>query len=245
MALPPTFTARIVSARMLSPVVREIVLERPEPLAFEAGQWVSFVLPHESRGEGEAEPYRRSYSIASAPAGTGRFEIAITRVEGGPGSTYLHSAPIGQELTVVGPQGFFTRRDAETGPSLFIGTGTGVTPLRSMLVDAIARGDKRPLWLVFGIRTEADILYRDEFDALAATHANVRVFYTLSRPPPTWTGRTGYVQTHVTALWREMSEQGAPHAYICGLHRMVGTVRDLLRKDLRVPREQVHSERYD
>jgi len=240
MAVPPTFTARIASARMLSPQVRTIALERSEPLVFEAGQWVSFAL------DGQPEPMRRSYSIASAPDGTGRFEVAVTRVEGGPGSTFLHTAPIGTELSVVGPQGFFTRPLKKTGPSLFIGTGTGVTPLRSMLSDALAKGDTRPLWLLFGVRTEADIIYRDEFDALAKAHPNVRVVYTLSRPEPTWSGHVGYVQTHVEKLWHELeSMTEPPHAYICGLHRMVGSVRDLLRKDLGVGREQVHSERYD
>lgn len=241
--LPPTFTARVASARMLSPLVREIVLERDTPLAFDAGQWVSFVLP---LPEGDAPELRRSYSIASAPNGTGRFEIAITRVDG-PGSTYLHSTPIGAELSVVGPQGFFTRAPAQTGPSLFVGTGTGVAPLRSMMLDALARGETKPLWLLFGVRNEGDILYRDELDALAAKHPHVRVFYTLSRPDAGWSGMTGYVQTHVEKLWRELEAlgDGASHAYICGLHRMVGSVRDLLRKSLGAKREQVHSERYD
>jgi CDP-4-dehydro-6-deoxyglucose reductase len=240
MAAPPTFTARIAGARMLSPQVRELSLEHcgGGAFAFDAGQWVSLNVTPE---------LKRSYSIASAPDGTGRFSIAITRVEGGPGSTWLHGAPIGTELTVIGPQGFFTRPAAKTGPSLFVGTGTGVTPLRSMLHDALAKGDTRPLWLVFGVRTQADIIYKDELDALVERHAHVRVIYTLSRADAAWTGRTGYVQTHVEKLWRELEslEQGAPHAYICGLHRMVGSVRDLLRKDLGVAREQVHSERYD
>ena len=238
MALPPTFQARIAAADMLSPQVRQLVLERSDPFAFDAGQWVSVHL---------SEDVKRSYSIASAPNGTGRFEIAITRVEGGPGSTWLHTAPVGTELTVVGPQGFFTRPAAKTGPSLFIGTGTGITPLRSMIHDALAQGDGRPLWLVFGVRTPADIIYRAELDGLAAKHPQLRTLYTLSRPDGSWTGRTGYVQTHVEGLWRELEAlgQGAPHAYICGLHRMVGTVRDLLRKQLGVAREQVHSERYD
>ncbi len=243
MPAPPTFTARVASARMLSPLVRELVLEREAPLAFDAGQWVSLVLPLAS---GDSPELRRSYSIASAPDGTGRFEVAVTRIDGGPGSTYLHSAPIGTELSVVGPQGFFTRPIGES-PSLFVGTGTGITPLRSMMLDALAKGDARPMWLVFGNRTEADILYRAELDALAAKHAHIRVFYTLSRPNAPWSGKTGYVQTHVTELWRDLEALGggAPHAYICGLHRMVGSVRDLLRKTLGAAREQVHSERYD
>ncbi len=236
--IPPTFKARIVSAQMLSNNVREIVFDRGEPLPFEAGQWVSLAVPN------DGEILKRSYSIASAPDGTGRFELAVTFVEGGPGSTYLHSAPIGAELDVTGPQGFFTR---EPGPALFVGTGTGVAPLRAMLHDALKKGETRALWLVFGVRTEADILYKAELDALAKAHANVRAFYTLSRPDARWTGLTGYVQTHVEKVWREMEARGesAPHTYVCGLHRMVGSVRDLLRKQMGVPRAQVHSERYD
>lgn len=239
--LPPTFKVRLAGARMLAPNVRELVLERDEPFAFEAGQWVSLVLPV------AGESVRRSYSIASEPDGTGRFEIAVTRVEGGPGSKYLHDARIGDELTVVGAQGFFTRPREQAAPTLFVGTGSGVAPLRSILRDAVGAGDALPLWLLFGVRTEDDILYREELDALAARHANVRVFYTLSRPREGWTGRTGYVQTHVRELWAELGARGdaAPHAYICGLHRMVGSVRNLLRKELGAARAQVHSERYD
>ena len=62
-----------------------------------------------------------------------------------------------------------------------------------------------------------------------------------------WPGRRGYVQTHVRELFGELAakNEGAPHAYICGLERMVSSVRDLLRKEMGLPREQVHSERYD
>jgi NAD(P)H-flavin reductase len=234
--IPENFKARVVSARMLSPSVRELVLDRGAPLAFEAGQWVSVILPGQPR---------RSYSIASPPDGTGRFDLAVTFVEGGPVSTHLHAAPVGEELELGGPQGFFARE--KTRPALFVGTGTGVAPLRAMLRDALAQGETRSLWLLFGIRDEGDILYREELDTLAKAHANVRVFYTLSRAHENWPGLRGYVQAHVEKLWRELEGrgEGAPHAYVCGLHRMVGSVRDLLRKQMSVPREQVHSERYD
>lgn len=228
---------------MISPNVRELAFERADgsPLDFKAGQWVSLVLPLE---EGEA---RRAYSIASPPFGDGRFEVAITKVDRGPGSTYLHALEIGAQLRAIGPQGFFTRAAGE--PSLFVGTGTGVTPLRSMIRDALTHGDTSPMTLLFGVRTEADRLYQDELDALAAQHPNLRVLYTLSRPSPTWTGLTGYVQTHVERLYREVEAQApagiATHVYACGLERMVGAVRDLLRKSMNVDRKRVHSERYD
>lgn len=241
MAPPPTFDVRLARARMLSPNVRELGFERDDgaPLDFQAGQWVSLVLP---LAEGEA---RRAYSIASPPDGSPGLEIAVTRVEGGAGSTFLHDLAIGATLRAVGPQGFFTRPRGAGHASLFIGTGTGVTPLRSMIKDALAHGETAPLTLLFGVRTDADRLYVDELDALAAAHPNFRAYYTLSRAGDGWAGRTGYVQTHVEALWSELAAFGPPHAYICGLERMVGAVRDLLRKQMGVDRKQVHSERYD
>jgi len=241
---PPTFDVRLARARMLSPNVRELGFERvgaPEPFAFQAGQWVSLVLP---LAEGEA---RRAYSIASAPDGSPGFEVAITKVEGGPGSTFLHELPVGATIRTIGPQGFFTRPRGGGLPSLFVGTGTGVTPLRSMIKDALSSGEQTPMRLLFGVRHEIDRLYQDELDALEARHPNFRVLYTLSRPDPDWPGLRGYVQAHAESVWRELEATGAgaPHAYICGLERMVGAVRDLLRKQMGVDRKQVHSERYD
>ena len=243
---PPTFDVRLARARMLAPHVRELGFERSDgvPFEFQAGQWVSLVLP---LAEGEA---RRAYSIASAPNATPGFEVAVTKVEGGPGSTYLHELPIGGTLRAIGPQGFFTRPRAAGHPSLFVGTGTGVTPLRSMINDSLAAGETTPMRLLFGVRYEVDRLYRDELEALEAQHPNFRASYTISRPGPDWQGRTGYVQTHVEALWRELEAAGGaaagpPHVYVCGLERMVGAVRDLLRKQMGVDRKLVHSERYD
>lgn len=244
----PTFAARLASARALTPFVRELTFERADgaPLAFEAGQWVSLVLPVPPPGASEGE-VRRAYSIASPPDGSPRFQIAVTRVEGGPGSMFLHALEPGATLEAIGPQGFFTRPLDKTGPSLFVATGTGFTPLRSMLLDALARGEGRALWVLFGVRVEADLLYGDELDALARTHPNVRVELVLSRAHEGWKGRRGYVQAHVPELWRDLEDrgEGEPHAYVCGLQRMVGAVRDLLRKEMNVPRQQVHSERYD
>src|SRR6516165_9359611 len=102
MPLPPTFVATLVTARALSPAVRELTFERDDgtPFAFEAGQWVNLLLPGDMK---------RSYSIASPPSSSPRFEIAVTHVQGGPGSSYLHALEIGAKLEVVGPQGFFTR----------------------------------------------------------------------------------------------------------------------------------------
>jgi CDP-4-dehydro-6-deoxyglucose reductase len=224
---------------MLTPNVRELTFERSDaaPMIFEAGQWLNAILP--------APASKRSYSIASPPDGSPRFDVAVTRVAGGPGSTWLHAVEPGAALRFIGPQGFFTRPPATASPSLMIATGTGVTPMRSMMHAAIAAGSHAPMWLLLGVRHDEDLLYQDEFQAMASEHPFVRFEPTLSQPR-SWTGRRGYVQTHVRALWEELASLGAaPHAYICGLERMISSVRELLRKDMGLPRQQVHSERYD
>src|SRR4051812_41751793 len=110
------FESRLIAARSLTPSVRELVFERADgaPFQFDPGQWVNLVLP---LPEGEI---KRAYSIASAPtSGSPRFELAITRVAGGPGSEYLHDLREGAELRAIGPQGLFTRSSVEELPALF------------------------------------------------------------------------------------------------------------------------------
>ena len=239
------FDARLVATRHLTPSVRELVFERTDaaPFDFAPGQWINLVLP---LPDGEI---KRAYSIASAPvAGSPRFELAVTQVEGGPGSQYLHRMKEGETLRAIGPQGLFTRGPEATLPALFIATGTGVTPFRSMIQAALRDAPAAPLWLLFGARYEEDILYQDELTLWAREHPNLRYEISLSRATSEWTGRRGYVQHHAAELLRELRAFGGeaePHAYVCGLDRMVSAVKDLLRNELAMPRKHVHTERYD
>ena len=245
MPLPPTFQARLVAARTLSPSVRELTFEREDgaPVAFDAGQWVSLILPQsETNGGGEL---RRSYSVASAPDGSPRFDIAVTRVATGNGSRFLHDLPLGASLPGIGPQGFFTRVRTP-GPALFVATGTGITPFRSMLRAAERSGDVTPTWLLFGVRREEDAIYKSELEELAARSPHVRVALTLSQPVGEWGGLRGYVQHHARGMYEELASLAEkPHVFICGLQKMVGSMRELLRGEMQLPRELVHSERYD
>ncbi len=242
--LPPTFDARVTACRALSPSVRELTFAREDgaPFDFEPGQWVSLVLPGP---EGEI---RRAYSIASPPRGDGTFEVAVTRVDEGVGSRLLHALAPGDGVRVIGPQGFFTRPRRGAPPSLLVATGTGLAPLRSML-HATARDPAatEPVWLLFGGREEHDLLYRDDLAALAASHPRIKVAETLSRGSDAWTGRRGYVQAHARGLYEELARGAAtpPHVYVCGLEKMVSAVRALLRQEMDLPRQLVHSERYD
>jgi ferredoxin-NADP reductase len=202
---------------------------------------VSLVLPVLDE---KGRPLRRSYSLASVPTGSSRFELVVTKVDGGPGSTFLHDAAVGTVLEVKGPQGTFSRA-VDAGPSLFVATGTGVAPFRGMLHEALAAKRAEPLWVLFGVRTLDDVLYRDELEALARAHPNVRFELTLSRPGSAWQGRSGYVQAHALGLWNELAKHGTPHAYVCGVKKMLLEVREVLKTQGGADRKQLHLESYD
>ncbi|MDB4985664.1 MAG: 2-polyprenylphenol hydroxylase [Myxococcaceae bacterium] len=248
---------RIASIRALSPSVRSLSLsilrsgasesasEQLEPPlggpaglpAFLAGQWLHL---HVQTALGERE--KRAYSIASAP-GVQPIELAITHVRDGVVSPVLHALREGDELGCDGPYGFFTREgELRAAPALFVGTGTGLSPLRSMLFDVLAAREHPPVTLLLGVRTAADILWRDELEAWAARDSRFRFEVTLSRPDSAWQGRKGYVQAHVAELARALGE---PHVFICGLSPMVSDVRALCKAELGYDRKRIHSERYD
>lgn len=231
-------TATIVSARMLSRDVRELTFEPDVALAYEPGQWVSLKIP---RADGTA--LARSYSIASAPRADGTFDLAVTRVEGGEGSGWLHAARLGDALPVADAAGFFTLPPAPIPPLLMVATGTGVAPFRAML-QRLFDGEREPpdVALLLGARTEAELLYADEFRALAARAPRFRFEYTLSRSDAQGAARAGYVQRHVPELAASL---GACHAYVCGLSAMVREVRTTLKDGVGFSRERIHTERYD
>jgi CDP-4-dehydro-6-deoxyglucose reductase len=220
--------------------VREIAFERVDerPFVFEAGQWVNLFFANDG---GEV---KRSYSVASPPDGSPRFAIAVTRVEGGPVSTALHDLPIGRVLRATGPSGFFTRGPTDPSSALFVATGTGLAPIRSMVKAALDAGSHAKMTTLLGVRHEADILWADELATWGKEHGGLRIEITLSQPGPRWTGRRGYVQEHVPALWGELGDPTG-HLYVCGLERMVKAVREVGRGPLGIDRKHVHHEKYD
>lgn len=236
---PSLYTATLVSARTLSPSVRELTFDAGGGFRFVPGQWVSFRIPH---GDGEILP--RAYSIASAPRDGGRFDVAVTRVENGPGSAFLHAMEPGRELTMTHAQGFFTL-DAPARPVLFVGTGTGLSPLRSMLHGWLGERDAErfPTAVLFGVRTEQDLLYGSELEELAKREPWFRFEPTLSRGGDDWSGRRGYVQAHLRELVGALG--GDCDVYVCGLNKMIREVRRVLKEDLGFTRERIHTERYD
>jgi len=226
---------------MLSPSVRSLTFEPVDRvLEFRAGQSVQLTVP--TLG---GLPMRRPYSFASAPRAAlpRRFEIAVTKVDGGPTSTALHALPVGGEVVAEGPNGgWLSRRPDERGlRTLLVATGSGLAPLRALLEEELTSREGARLGLLFGCRTEDDILWRDELSAWQEAHQRLRVAITLSRPGPGWSERVGYVQRHVQELVREIEPE---LVLVCGLSPMADDVESALR-ELGVPDDAIRTEAYD
>lgn len=233
------FNATLVAARALSPSVRELTFDPGQGFRFVPGQWVSFRIPQPG-----GEILARAYSIASAPRTDRCFDVAVTRVENGPGSAFLHAIETGASLAMTHAQGFFTLAPV-LRPLVFVGTGTGLSPLRSMLLGALGDPSFEPVptVLLYGVRSEAELLYDAEWRALTARAPWFRYEPTLSRADDSWRGRRGYVQTHLRELVGALG--GDADVYVCGLNKMIREVRAVLKEQLGFTRERIHTERYD
>jgi len=184
------------------------------PIDFQAGQYINLKMPGVEAS--------RSFSIANAPSDGRHVELQIRRVPGGVGTGYIHAKlRLGERVEFSGPAGRFLVRKSRGGPLLFLAGGTGVSSPRSMIFDLLEEDYAEPITLVHGVRTQADLYGRDEFEALAVGHANFRYVPALSHEPPgsSWSGERGFVHDVAKRLYGGMFAGNT--AYLCGPPPMI------------------------
>lgn len=230
----PLITARVARVIDLTHDVRQIDFRLIDPptIHFTAGQFVSFSV----HKEGLPFPVTRPYSIASPPAQTETMDLLLNLVPGGPGSTYLFSLVPGDEVRCSGPAGTFLLREYPDRRLLFVATGTGIAPMRSMIRARLP--SPTPVVLLWGLRSERDLYYQDEFAELAARHPEFTFTTTLSRPTGPWTGEVGRVQHLVE---RHITTVDDLAVYLCGNSGMIASVVSLVKARGACP---IHREQY-
>lgn len=244
MALQPWRKGIVTKIVQETPNTRRFFIQIPELERFDfvPGQFVSLELPiHE-----KAHKRLRSYSIASAPDGTNTLELVIVQLEGGAGTTYLFaSVKEGDELPLRGPMGVFTLPGDLQQDVYFICTGTGIAPFRSML-HHINRHNlpHRNIYLIFGTRTQTDLLYYDEMRQLSQELPQFHYLPTLSREK--WEGCCGYVHTVYEQLITQNRSGGNQYPasfYLCGWKNMVDEAKHRIL-EMGFDKKAVHLELY-
>ncbi|WP_428266322.1 FAD-binding oxidoreductase [Haliangium sp.] len=201
------------------------------------GQYMIFHIPDAPR------TVRRSYSISTPPSDTRHFEICVRAVAGGYGSNYVHRLRPGERLAVEGPYGDFVLDEASERDIIMIATGTGIAPIKAMLMHLLDKRSKRRVRLFFGLRHETDLFYTDLLRGLAAHYPALEYWITLSQADPArWAGPRGRVtdliDTHVSAADAATSE-----VYLCGGRPMIESSTAALRA-LGFSADTIHYERF-
>ena len=160
-----------------------------------------FRIPH------PGQAIHRSYSISTPPSDKSHFEICVRSVAGGHGSNYVHRLRTGNQLEVEGPFGDFVLQENSKKQILMIATGTGMAPIKSMLMHLLDKKSSRKVRLFFGNRHETDLFYTDLFRGLKANYPEFEYDMILSSPNPN--NLSGYIG-RVT----DLIEQGTPRVFL-------------------------------
>jgi CDP-4-dehydro-6-deoxyglucose reductase, E3 len=187
-----------------------------ERLQFLAGQYIDFLL----KGGG-----RRSFSMANAPHADELIELHIRHVAGGSFTDHVFGKLKERDiLRFEGPLGSFFLREESPRPAVFVASGTGFAPIKSILESAFHRKLERPMVLYWGGRRPKDLYLNALAEAWAREQPNFRYIPVVSEAQPgdAWQGRTGFVHR---AVMEDLPDLSQHQVYACGVPIMVDSAR--------------------
>lgn len=219
------FKAHVSRVKDLTHDVRELELSLidPDSIDFKAGQWISLDVWHPKLGQ----HVPRQYSIASPPSQRKQITLLFNRVPNGPGSSYLFSLLEGDPLKFQGPNGSFYLQEKPERDLVFVATGTGIAPFRSMIPTFLEQPEVGTLRVYWGLRSQRDLYYQSELETLAQGHPKFGFITTLSRPEYGWKGSIGRVTTLVE---NNISSVSNATFFLCGNGGMIRDTTEIVRK---------------
>lgn len=236
------YLGKVTEIADLSATTRQfsiLIEDNTQIFNFIPGQFVTMDLPVSDKRLNRW----RSYSIASHPVGDNKLEFCIVRSEAGLGTKYLfEEIQVGSILKFKGPDGGFVLPQNLENENIFICTGTGVAPFRSMIKHIEHHSlDFSKIHLIFGTRNKQNILYEEEFKSFALQNNRFIYDVALSREQhPDY--NFGYVHDIYLNQYKEITPNR--HFYICGWSSMIDeAVANLIIK-LKYDKSQIHYELY-
>jgi CDP-4-dehydro-6-deoxyglucose reductase len=169
----------------------------------------------------------RSYSIANSSYHKNQLEFFIKKYQNGLMSEYFfNEAKINDLLRLEGPIGIFFLRDSSFKNIVFLATGTGIAPIKSIL-EGLEKSheqyENKNMWIFIGARYQKDLFWEPNFKNL-----NIKYIPVLSRQDSDWNGEKGYVQDIV--LKQQIDLQNT-QVYACGSNDMINSAKELFFKN--------------
>lgn len=228
MQTPALHTARIKQIQKLTDTVYEFTFTFLDtmPMEFQAGQYGTVIIDSTTR---------RQYSFCSDPKHADSVSMVIDTKPMGPGSKYFLSKKVGDAIQMLAPLGRFVVVPSER-KKVMIATGTGIAPIRSMILENVAT---TPMTLYWGLRHETDVYWNNEFTELAKHYPTFVYHLVLSQP----TGKVAWETGHVTDMLKSGLVSHDADYYLCGNTHMITEVQKYLL-DHAVPEEQIKTEQF-
>jgi NAD(P)H-flavin reductase/ferredoxin len=200
---------------------------------FKAGQYLRIRTP-----DGD----ERSFSMANPPQESDGVQLHIRHVPGGEFSEkVLASLRRDDWLEIEVPFGEFHLRGDEQARYVFIATGTGFAPLKSMLDDMIRRRLNREVRFYWGGRSGADLYLADTCEKWAKRYPWFTFVPVVSGPDANWTGRRGLVHA---AVLEDLADLSSRYVYACGNPMMIDAARSEFETRGGLPRDHFYADAF-
>ncbi len=221
--------------------ILQLQLPASERFQFLAGQYLEFLLKDNKR---------RAYSIASAPHEQGPLELHIRHLPGGLFTDPLFGqASDGKQikekdiLRFEGPLGSFFLREDSKKPIIFLASGTGFAPIKSMLMHIQEKKIKREIHFYWGGRRPKDLymdsLCQEFMHTIPGFHYTPVISDALAEDA--WQGRTGFVHRAVMNDFPDLSQH---QVYACGAPIVIQSARTDFVKDCQLPEEEFFADSF-
>ncbi|MEZ4909832.1 MAG: FAD-binding oxidoreductase [Saprospiraceae bacterium] len=215
-------------------------VDSEEPFTFKSGQFVTMDLPVSDK-----RLHRwKSYSISNIPNEENIIEFSISLYPTGLGTKYLfEEVKVGSHIKIKGPDGGFTLPDYLDKEYIFLCTGTGVAPFRSMLLNIFENNlNFKHIHLIYGTRYSKNILYEDDFKRMTKENPNFEYDICLSREQHLEKYHPGHIHSIYLEKYKEKSDNRM--FYMCGWSQMIDQAVLHLYTDLKYNRTQLVYELY-
>ncbi len=222
----PRFASTLKARFEVAERTMAFVFDRPGGLDFTAGQYAQLVLPDPPYTD--AGGNRRTFSIASGVHDTAALQFA-TRMTGSAMKRSLAEVALGTPVEILGPGGSFTLHEDASAPAVFIAGGIGITPFRSILLDAVRRRLPHRITLIYSNRNPEGAAFHEELARLAAACPSIAYIPTMTQADTSrraWSGERRYVNAdflrdHVGDLTTPIFYLAGPPGLVEGLTKVV------------------------
>jgi len=218
-------------------VILYLKLPASERLQFLAGQYIDFLLR-----DGD----RRSFSMANAPFDDEFTQLHVRLVTGGKFTEHVFNTMKERDiLRFEGPLGNFFLREESDKPIVFVASGTGFAPIKSILEYAFRKGvnKQRKMVLYWGARRPKDLYLNDLPVQWAKEQENFTYVPVISEAlaEDAWTGRTGFVHR---AVMQDFPDLSGYQVYACGVSVMVDAARNDFTGQCALPLEEFYADSF-